>query len=166
MRIAVTGPESSGKTTLAKSLATHFSGEYIPEYARIFLNETKGAYAFDDIEIIAEKHAEQLLNRPSKLQIVDTDFFVLKIWSEVKFGKIAERIVQLVNTPLFDLHILCSPDMPWEYDPFREDPHSRDTLFTLYEDALNQHNVPFICASGPHDARLEKSIAAIHSLQK
>ena len=166
MRIAVTGPESSGKTTLAKSLAAHFSGEYIPEYARIFLNETKGAYTFDDIELIAERHAQQLVDRPSTLQIVDTDFFVLKIWSEVKFGKIADRIHEFVHAPLFDLHILCSPDIPWEYDPLREDPHSRDALFTLYEEALNQQNIPFICVSGPHEMRLEKSVAAIHALQK
>ena len=34
MRIGIIGPESTGKTTLAKDLAERYHGVYVPEYAR------------------------------------------------------------------------------------------------------------------------------------
>ena len=41
MKIGLIGPESSGKSTLARYLAKRYNGIYVPEYGRTFL-EQKG----------------------------------------------------------------------------------------------------------------------------
>ena len=38
-RIVLYGPESTGKTTLAKALAAHYNTQWVPEFARDFLQE-------------------------------------------------------------------------------------------------------------------------------
>jgi nicotinamide riboside kinase len=58
IRIAVTGPESTGKTTLAKQLAEHFSGQYIPEFAREYVEKLSDHYTYEDVEIIANHQVE------------------------------------------------------------------------------------------------------------
>ncbi len=48
IRVALFGPESTGKTTLAKALATHYKTEWVPEFAREYLQQkwdTKKKYA-------------------------------------------------------------------------------------------------------------------------
>ena len=54
LRIAITGPESSGKTTLAKNLAKVFSAAYIPEFARQYLQEKGLKYDQWDLDEIAQ----------------------------------------------------------------------------------------------------------------
>ena len=39
LKVVVFGPESTGKTTLAKALASHYQTEWVPEYAREYLQE-------------------------------------------------------------------------------------------------------------------------------
>jgi hypothetical protein len=36
-RVVVYGPESTGKTTLARQLAEHFGAAWVPEYARAYI---------------------------------------------------------------------------------------------------------------------------------
>ena len=51
--IVVTGPESSGKTTLAQDLAQELEGLLVPEYSRIYLEQAGLRYGHDDLEFIA-----------------------------------------------------------------------------------------------------------------
>ena len=39
LRIVLYGPESTGKTTLAKALAEHYQTTWVPEFARTYLQE-------------------------------------------------------------------------------------------------------------------------------
>ena len=39
LRIVLFGPESTGKTTLAKQLAAHFNTEWVPEYMREYIEK-------------------------------------------------------------------------------------------------------------------------------
>lgn len=54
LRIAVFGPESTGKTTLAAKLAAHFSAPLVTEYAREFW-DAEGAITLEDIPKIARE---------------------------------------------------------------------------------------------------------------
>ena len=96
--------------------------------------------------------------------ISDSDFSVMEIWSEYKYGMVSELIQELVTKDLFDLHILCKPDIPWEEDPLRENPDNRDSLYNLYLTSLIKHNKHFITVSGSHKDRLEKSLHKINLL--
>ena len=100
----------------------------------------------------------------NSIQIIDTDFVVFKIWSEHKYNKSSKLINELVDQSLFDLHILCTPDIPWEDDPIRENPRDREYLFGKFEQSLQQLNKNFIIVNGTHNNRVEKSTQAIDAL--
>lgn len=164
-RIAITGPESSGKTTLAKLLGEKLNGTVFPEYARSYLENLNREYTKEDLDEICNGHRNQFTQSESEIQIVDTDFIVLKIWSEVRFGSVSKLISEAVDTNQFDLHILCTPDIPWEYDPQREHPNQREELFQLYRMEFISSQKKFIEVSGSLEERLEKSLNAIASIQ-
>ena len=166
IRIVITGPESSGKTTLSQSLSEHFSVPFIPEYARSYLEKRGGEYTQSDLNEIAKGQLESITTSQNKIVICDTDFSVLEIWSQYKYGIVSESIQELVNQNLFDLHILCTPDIPWEEDSLRENSDNRDQLFELYKESLNRHNKNFIIVSGEHKNRLKKSLQSIDLLLK
>ena len=164
IKIAVTGPESSGKTTLCKSLSEHFKTPYIPEFSRTYLEKKNGYYNQSDIDKIAKEQLKIISIEEKKIMIYDSDFIVLEIWSKYKFGNTTKLIDKLVKKNLFNLHILCTPDMPWEEDPLRENKYDRDYLFKLYKESLNRNKKDYITVSGLHQNRLEKSIDKINSL--
>ena len=166
LRIAITGPESSGKTTLCAALAEHYQVCYIPEYARTYLEQTQGQYQCSDLDIIAQGQLESLLSFKGQIAICDTDFSVLELWSKYKYNTVSDDIKELVAKDYFDLHVLCTPDMPWEPDPLRENPNSRAELFELYKTNLNKYNKNFIVVNGPHEKRLKKTTQAIDRLKK
>ena len=166
LRIAVTGPESSGKTTLCAALSAHYGVSCLPEYARLYLEKTKGFYEQKDLDCIAQGQFESVLSSQSKIVISDTDFLVLEVWSKYKYKKVSAVINEFIRKDIFDLHILCSPDIPWEKDPLRESPDSRNELFELYLDSLNKHGKNFIIVSGTHEERLKKSWQVMDALMK
>ena len=161
LRIAITGPESSGKTTLCSLLSQHYNVSYIPEFARAYLEKTQGIYKQLDLDYIAQGQLKSLLSFKDKMAICDTDFTVLEIWSKYKYNNVSEIIRELLNKDLFDLHILCTPDIPWEEDPLRENSNTRGELFELYKESLRRHNKNFIVVAGAHKERLKKSLQAI-----
>ena len=166
LKIAITGPESTGKTTLALALSKHFKVSFIPEFAREYLEKTKGKYSQEDLDFIAKGQLKSLDSTENKIIICDTDFSVLEIWSQYKYKNVSELINKLVSDNLFDLHILCSPDIPWEADILRENPNSREKLFQLYKESLERYNKNFIVVDGTNLNRLKKSLVAIDALKK
>ena len=84
LKIIVTGPESSGKTTLCKALSKHFKISYSKEYAREYLEKLNRDYTQEDLIKIAkgQLHAE------NGIQLLDTDLITIKIWSKYKSLKI------------------------------------------------------------------------------
>lgn len=164
IKIAITGPESSGKTTLCEALAQHYNVAYIPEFARSYLEQTNGKYLQANLDEIAQGQLNSVQSSPHSITICDSDFSVLEVWSHYKYGNVSDLIHEFVTKDIFDLHILCSPDIPWEADPLRENPTNRDELFELYKKSLIAHHKHFIIVSGDHTNRMEKSLKNIDSL--
>ena len=52
-RVRLVGPESTGKSRLARDLAAHFDTVHVPEFARTWLDPKQGICSPDDIPIIA-----------------------------------------------------------------------------------------------------------------
>jgi NadR type nicotinamide-nucleotide adenylyltransferase len=149
IKIALTGPECSGKTTLAIKLAKDLKGVLLPEFAREFLNQRNG-YRFEDLDTIATGQKQLELKAAEMghhLVICDTDILVVKIWSEVKFGKVSPLVEHLYQTTTYDLTFLCKPIYTWEFDPLREapNPEERMRLYSLYYDALKKEGRKFVC---------------------
>ncbi len=164
IKIAFTGPESSGKTTLCKALADELKCLWISEYAREYL-ENKNNYEMSDLDVMALEQVlkwDAIKNQP--LILCDTEMLVYKIWSEVKFGKLSETIKQLYEAQYFDFYFLCKPDIPWQPDPMRENENNRDELFELYSAELIATHRPYKILTGSLENRIgqvKKTIAEL-----
>jgi len=142
MKILITGPESSGKTTLSIDVANFLKGELIPEYARTYLHENGSKYIKADLLKMATRHylkLEEIRNKSkANTLILDTYLLNIKIWSEVKFGTCDPWIVSRLKETCFDIVFLLKPNIPWVYDPLRENKKDRMYLFELYKNELEQ----------------------------
>lgn len=164
IKIAFTGPESSGKTTLAKIIATNFKGDYVEEFARIYL-EKNPKYTVKDLNVIAENQLK-LWEFETNFLVADTEMTVICIWSLYKYGTISNEISSLFSKQKFDLLFLCKPDIPWEFDILRENPVNRDELFDLYHSFLLENKQNFVVVEGNEQQRLSIVKTAIASLLK
>ncbi len=165
-RFIFTGPESTGKSTLAIQLAHHFSANYQAEYAREFLMQRNGVYEFEDLDCIAavqEKRWSQAEN--ATIQLCDTDYLVLKIWSEYKFGKVSPFIAQGFANQQCAHYFLCYPDIPWEPDPLRVNEHERHQLFQMYLAELEATNCSFTIIKGTFEERVEQCVSIIEAIR-
>ncbi len=157
IRIAITGPESTGKSWLAEHLAAKYTTAWVPEYARQFLDQTAGKYNYEDILTIArgQLNTELMLEpRAEGLLFCDTEFIVTRIWCEVKYGQVHPWIMEQTQNHLYDLYLLCNIDLPWQYDPLREHPEMRQQLFDQYQMVLRELNVNYKIISGNGEERL------------
>lgn len=137
MRILVTGPECTGKSTLCRLLSTELNIPWFPEYARTYLQD-KTSYAYHDIGKIGEEHMRMYNTFPlDQPMILDTYLYNLKVWSYFKFGKCDPRILDgLENIEKFDQVLLLYPDLPWVQDGLRENPDDRTALFDIFRSEL------------------------------
>ncbi len=165
-KIAITGPESTGKSTLAEKLAHHYGTDFVPEYSRTYLENFVGQYTEDDVVEIAKGQYNLILEEEkkfSKILIADTEIVVCKIWIEYVFGHSNEIVNNILQEQDFDLYLLCDIDLPWVYDPLRENPNieERKELFDIYRNTLEQMNVPYEIVSGDDEERMNNAIKII-----
>ena len=151
LRLAFTGPESSGKTTMATWCAQEFSLTYIDEFARIYLAH-QSSYIQKDLDVMAQK---QVALWPNKGFVADTEMHVFQVWSKVKYAEVSPIIKQLLNAQHFDHYFLCAPDIPWEADPLRENPHDRQQLFEIYQNLLEENKRRYSILAGSFENRQE-----------
>jgi NadR type nicotinamide-nucleotide adenylyltransferase len=163
-RVAVTGPESTGKSRLSEELALHYNTLWVPEYAREYLFGINREYTSDDILAIAKGQYKKEMDfsvSANGLLISDTDFLVLKIWHEYKYKTCPEYIEDKLRHHRYNLYLLMDIDLDWEYDPLREHPHMRKYFFDLYRNELEKHGFPYRIVRGKNEKRLNNAIAFI-----
>ncbi|MBI3137939.1 MAG: ATP-binding protein [Sphingobacteriales bacterium] len=180
-KIVVIGPESTGKSTLCEQLAQHYETTWCPEYAREFLLTNGTSYEFDDLLSIAkgqlaledeytsrlEQQSEPLLESGGHLPLfIDTDMYVMKVWSEFVFNKCHRFILDQVGQRNYDLYLLCHTDLPWVEDELREYPdlYTRQKLGRIYKDILVNQSLPWAEISGSYEERLQKAIKAVDAV--
>lgn len=165
LKVAITGPESAGKTSLTKALASHYKTAYVPEFSRLYLEKRGNQYDEADLLDIAKgQYSWELAYARDAKRILfcDTDLLVIKIWAEVRFQECHPWIERQLYLHPYDLFLLCKPDLPWEPDPLRENPHDRDQLYERYLKALIDMNVNFFEISGlEYEKRLALAISSV-----
>jgi HTH-type transcriptional repressor of NAD biosynthesis genes len=163
-KIAIVGPESTGKTTLAEALADYFKTSWVKEYGREYFVGLKRPLNIKDIEIIAEGQLaleEKGLKNANKLLFCDTELFVTKIWSEIYFGKCPEWIIEKALEKRYDLYLLMGIDIPWVDDGTREFPQLRSFHFELIKNELEDRHLSFVYISGDFKSRIAMAISEI-----
>ena len=164
IKIAVVGPESTGKSSLAEALAEHYNEPWVPEMARTYIANLNRPYHLNDIINIAKLQLQQeqeLMQKASKYLFCDTTLLVNKIWASFVFKQEPIEIVELYKVQDYKLHLLCDIDLPWEYDPLREHPHYIKELLELYEQDLINSKANYFKINGVEMQRLEMAIKQI-----
>lgn len=164
-KIAITGPESTGKSTLSELLANYFNTQWVPEYSRDYLAGLDRPYNMDDILKIAQGQVErenELVLKANKYLFCDTELINTKIWSIHKYNTCPKWIVDSIKTHIYDLYLLCYVDIPWEDDPLRENPREREFFFNWFKKELEAYGFPYIIIKGNIFQRTEDAIKNIH----
>lgn len=157
LKIILTGPESTGKTTLARQLAAHYRTFWVPEFARIYLDHLERPYEQSDLLQIAKGQLaleDKLAKKAARLLFCDTGLLVLKVWSEYKYGACHPWILEQLHKRKYDIFFLCGIDVPWKFDPQREHPGVRQELYLLYKKELQSFKIPFVELRGNEEDRL------------
>ena len=163
-KIAIIGPECTGKSWLSRNLAEHFDTLWVPEYAREYLNQLDRPYQRSDLLSIAKGQIEsedRLTEQANELIFCDTNLYVIKIWSEHKFGQCDPWILEEIAKRKYNLHLLTSIDIPWEEDPQREHPQMRKYFFDVYHNEMIHIKTKFSVIKGLNDSRLKAAIQAV-----
>ena len=164
VRIAIVGPECSGKTDLAMQLASHYNTLWVPEFARNYIDRLERPYEKEDLVHIARwqvSSEDELALQANRVLICDTTILVIKVWSEYKYGLCDPDILTLHHSHRYNHYLLTHPDVPWEDDPQREHPDKREYFFQRYKTELASMGVPFTEINGERSQRLSTAVAVI-----
>ncbi len=164
-KIIITGPESSGKTTLSNALKKYFNTFLVTEYSREYIDQLNSKYKYEDLLKIAKQQLKNEDNTQLTTPIIcDTDLITIKIWSEYKYSKCESWILQHIKKQQNEsrFYLLCKPDIKWKYDPQRENQFDRKVVFDIYKKELEALNHQyFVIDNGD---RLKKAINAIKKI--
>lgn len=173
IKIALYGPESTGKTTLAHQLAEEFNTSWIPEYARSYLQDLwdneKQTCRYQDLLPIAigqTKLENEALETANKYLFCDTNLMVTKVFSEMYYSKCDPILDKVARKHKYDLFFLTDIDVPWYKDDLRDKPEDRKSTITLFENALIENKKPYIKLTGNSKERLEKATKIVQDLTK
>lgn len=170
IKIAITGPESAGKSTLAKQLSEQFDGAFVPEFARDYVTNLGRAYTYDDVAIIAKQQikeydrAYRLIEHKQPIVFFDTFLIITKVWFEVVYGRCPVWLDENIRQKKMDLYLLCSPDLPWVADGVRENGNIRSELFERYRSNLEHFGFRYEIITGCGATRTTTAIEKINTL--
>ena len=162
-RICLIGPESTGKTTLAKALASHYKTQWVPEYARTLI-ESKGDLLKEDMALVVKGQLaleETIAPLANKLLICDTDPLATTLWSEWLFHECDERITEQARQKKYDLYLLMTPDLEWTPDQARYFPGKSEAFYNACLQKLQAQNRRYAIVTGNGQKRLQSAIQCI-----
>jgi NadR type nicotinamide-nucleotide adenylyltransferase len=158
LRIAILGPESSGKTTLCRFLASYFETAYANEFVRGYLRRGHVISCSEDLFTVAKRQLEvedRRIKKANRFLFCDTELINLKVWSEQAFGGCDPRLLELVSNQRYDLYLLLKPDLPWSHDGIRQGEADRAQLFEIYRQEIERTGTPCLEVKGDKDRRHE-----------
>ena len=163
-KIAVVGPESTGKSTLSEQLARHYRTIWVPEFSREYCaNLSEPCSWQDELNMFHGQLAleKQLLPKANKLLICDTTFITVKIWCDYTFGHSPAEVLEELHKHPYDFYLLMDIDLPWQEDPLRDFPHLREYFMEIWHRELKALDARYEVISGDAEQRLNNAISAI-----
>jgi len=178
LRVAVYGPESTGKTELATRLAAHFRAPLVPEYARERW-DAQGALALEDMLPVAREQWRredaaaaqcQPMDDMPGVVICDTDALTTMLWSDLLYGTTPDELRRGAEKRCrnYALYLLLDIDVPFAADPQRcfPDPDDRKKAMRIWRGALDRRGLPYVLIRGDWAAREQAAIAAVQGLME
>lgn len=157
LRVGIVGPESSGKTTLARGLRDWLASRglvvaLIEERGRALAQELPAGHVWT----WREQQVTSLMHRAASARtgllldqrpgftslIADGTAATPLVWhmSAVRHRptydggppEVTESLVAAMEADHYDVLLLTAPDIPWVADGIRDDPGGRDDAFEVY----------------------------------
>lgn len=165
-RIVITGPESTGKTVLAKHLALQYRGVLVPEFAREFVERLNHAYTYHDVRKIARQQVRsrsRITKKYSDWIFFDTDLVITKVWFVEVYQRYPAWLERNIRSGIMDLYLLCNNEIPWEADSIRENGGARrDYLFERYREELETYGFSYRVVTGSGSDRFDNAVRGIN----
>ncbi len=155
-RIVICGPESTGKSTLIKKLASYFNTNYVDEYARDYLqrkwDDKKEICTKDDLINIAKGQVESentnIINS-NRLIFCDTNILTTIAWSKTHFDGFCDPWLYRQSKKLnYDYYLILNADVPWVKDDLRDRPINRKKMFLAHKKELDNININYDIING------------------
>ncbi len=162
--VTITGPESTGKSTLAEALGYRYSAPVVPDVSRAYVAVLQQPYTEKDVlkiagQIIAEE--DKTLSSGARIVISDNDLINIKIWLQYYEWQVPLWLQQQLVLRKGALYLLCNTDLPWVRDPQRHNEHDRHLLYAAFEKELKALQVNYKVINGLFEERLQNAVAAI-----
>lgn len=160
-RVAILGAESTGKSTLAEALASHYGTLWVPEYLREFV-ETNGRVPREEDQyfIALEQRAREdaAAAQAERLLICDTTPLMTAVYSQQYWGRVDAQLAALAASHEYAVTLVCAPDLPWQADGLmRDSDEVRQAEHRKVIDALEQRRIAFALIRGGREQRLRQA---------
>jgi NadR type nicotinamide-nucleotide adenylyltransferase len=163
-KIAVVGPESTGKSTITQQLARHYQTAWVPEYARYYCAAlTADCTLQDEINMFHGQIALEesvLANAEKGFIFCDTTFLTVKIWSDQMLGQTPQMVLDALPKRPYDLYLLMDIDLPWQEDPLRDFPHLREHFMGIWHHELRALGANYVVVNGLEN-RFKNAVKAV-----
>jgi NadR type nicotinamide-nucleotide adenylyltransferase len=163
-KIAIVGPESTGKSTISQQLAKYYQVPWVPEYARYYCAAlTADCTLQDEVNMFHGQVALEesvLAMAGTDFIICDTTFVTVKIWSDEMFGETPQVVLDELYKRPYDLYLLLDIDLPWQEDPLRDFPTMREHFMEIWHKELQALGANYVVIGGI-ETRLQNAITAI-----
>ena len=163
--ICLYGPESTGKSTLAKNLAAIYETEFVPEVSKEIINTNN--FTVEDIIHIGQAQTQRIkekLSTANKILICDTDLITTQIYSQHYLGVVPPILYALEREIHFDKYFLLDIDVPWIADGLRDLGNKRSEMMATFKSALDCREINYQLVTGTYSEREEKIVQAIDAL--
>lgn len=170
LRVVLTGPESSGKTTLAGQLAAAFGAPCVPEASRLLAEAMQpvalSSATVEPIARLAMRMDDEARAREPAVVVYDTDLLSTVVYARHYYGDVAPWILGEARARMADWYLLCRPDLPWTADGVRDRPQARDELFASFRATLVEFESTFVEIQGSGATRLEAALERLPLRQR
>ncbi len=156
------GPESTGKSTMAKRLADHYQTEFVPEVAREFI--ISNAFTLDEIIKIGNAQTERVkekLKTANKILFCDTDLITTQIYSRHYLHEIPPILFKLEREIHYNQYFLFDIDVPWVGDGLRDLGDKRQEMLEVFQSELDNRKISYEWIRGTFEDRLVNIKATI-----
>jgi HTH-type transcriptional repressor of NAD biosynthesis genes len=153
-KICFYGPESTGKSTMAKDLAKIYQTEFVPEVARELI--TSNDFSFEDIIRIGHAQTERVREKSktaNRILFCDTDLITTAIYSQHYLKQVPPIIFELEKQIIYDKYFLFDIDVEWVNDGLRDLGNQRQEMLDVFKFELEKRKIPYTWVRGNYDQR-------------
>jgi NadR type nicotinamide-nucleotide adenylyltransferase len=163
-KICIVGPESTGKTTLARDLARQYNTVFVPEFAREYAY-FHGKIRYSDVMkiVLAQTTLErQQVLLANRILFCDTCPLSTFVYSRHYFRKAPKKLYQMICKERYHLYMLMDADLPWQKDSVRDSKETQSRLWPKFYHELKARNLPMVVITGYGESRIRNAIHAVN----